>query len=211
MKHERALLLPPLYAIIDSTSLGERSPADAARAVVAGGGRLIQLRMKDRSSAEILAVAEELRTITSRAGAKLVINDRVDLALAVGADAVHLGADDLPVEVARRLLGPHVLIGRSTHSLEEAMAAVSAGADYIGFGPMFSTTTKIVNYPPQGFERLRSVRARVAIPIVAIGGITEETASAVLAAGADAAAMIGEIGRAPDIEATVRRLIRVLG
>jgi thiamine-phosphate pyrophosphorylase len=210
MADQRALLLPPLYPIIDPDALLGRSPVDAARAVVAGGGRLIQLRVKDRPSAETLAVAEALRAITSSAGAKLVINDRVDVALAVGADAVHLGADDLPVDVARRLLGPHVLIGRSTHSLDEAIAAVSAGADYIGFGPMFSTTTKVLTYAPQGLERLRCIRARVGIPIVAIGGITQETAPAVLAAGANAAAMIGEIGRASDIEATVRRLVAAL-
>ena len=210
MKHECALLLPPLYPIIDPDALLGRSPVDAARAVITGGGRLIQLRMKDRPSAETLSVAEALRTITSSAGAKLIINDRVDIALAVGADAVHLGADDLPVDAARRLLGPHVLIGRSTHSLEEAVAAVSAGADYIGFGPMFSTTTKVLAYAPQGLERLRRVRAQVGIPIVAIGGITQETAPAVLAAGASAVAMIGEIGRASDIEATVRRLVAAL-
>ena len=211
MKHECAPLLPPLYPIIDPDALLGRSPVDAARAVITGGGRLIQLRMKDRPSAETLAVAEALRTITSSAGAKLIINDRVDMALVAGADGVHLGADDLPVEVARRILGPHILIGRSTHSLEEAVAAVSAGADYIGFGPMFSTTTKVLAYAPQGLERLRRIRALVGIPIVAIGGITQETAPAVLAAGADAVAMIGEIGRASDIEATVRRLVAVLG
>jgi len=210
MKHECAPLLPPLYPIIDPDALLGRSPVDAARAVITGGGRLIQLRMKDRPSAETLAVAEALRTITSSAGAKLIINDRVDMALAAGADGVHLGADDLPVEVARRILGPHILIGRSTHSLEEAVAAVSAGADYIGFGPMFSTTTKVLAYAPQGLERLRRIRALVGIPIVAIGGITQETAPAVLAAGADAVAMIGEIGRASDIEATVRRLVAAL-
>jgi thiamine-phosphate pyrophosphorylase len=189
----------------------ERSPEEAAHAVLRGGGRVIQLRMKDRPSAEIFAVAETLRRLTLDAEAKLIINDRVDIALAVGADVVHIGADDLPVATARRLVGPQVLIGRSTHSLEEAVAAVSAGADYIGFGPLFATTTKVVGYAPQGLERLRQIRARIGIPIVAIGGITEETASAVRAAGADATAMIGEIGKAPDIEGKVRRLVAALG
>lgn len=167
--------------------------------------------MKNRPSAEVLAVAEALRDLTSQGSATLVINDRVDIALAVGADAVHLGADDLPVEVARRLLGPRVLIGRSTHSLEEAITAASAGADYIGFGPIFPTSTKVLTDAPQGLDRLRRVRSRISIPIVAIGGITEETAPAVRAAGADATAMIGEIARASEVTEKVRRLVAALG
>jgi thiamine-phosphate pyrophosphorylase len=167
--------------------------------------------MKDRSSGEMLAAAKALRSITQQAGATLIINDRVDIALAAAADGVHLGAEDLPIEDARRLVGPAMLLGRSTHSLDEAVAAVSAGADYVGFGPIFPTLTKALPHAPQGLDRLRDVCARIAVPIVAIGGITDATAPAVRAAGASATAMISELARAPDIEEKVRRLLTVLG
>jgi thiamine-phosphate pyrophosphorylase len=200
----------PLYAIIDAGTHGADACVDTARAVLAAGGRLIQLRMKDTPPRDVLAAAAALRTSTATAGATLIINDRVDVALASNADGVHLGAEDLPIETARRLLGPDAVIGRSTHSLDEARAAAAAGADYIGFGPMYPTTTKIVAGGPQGIDRLRAVRAEVAVPIVAIGGIDEARAPAVRAAGADAVAMIGELARATDVEATVRRILSAL-
>ncbi len=201
----------PLYAIIDPDALAAHGYQATATAILAGGGRLIQLRMKHRPCGEIMAAAVWLRTLTARTGAWLVINDRVDVALAVGADAVHLGAEDLPVAAARRVAAGRLIIGRSTHRLEEARAAVAAGADYVAFGPLFATTTKVVAAAPQGLDRLREIRAHVDVPIVAIGGITEATAPAVRAAGADAVAMIGEIASAADIAAKVRALLRTLG
>jgi thiamine-phosphate pyrophosphorylase len=200
----------PLYAILDPDALAPVEYRAAAAAVLAGGGRLLQLRMKHRSCAEIMDAAGWLRTLTARVGAWLVINDRVDVALAVAADGVHLGAEDLPVAAARRLTAGRLIIGRSTHSLAEARAAVAAGADYVAFGPLFATTTKLVAAAPQGLDRLRELRGCVDVPIVAIGGITEATATAVRVAGADAAAMIGEIAGAADIAAKVRRLLRAL-
>jgi thiamine-phosphate pyrophosphorylase len=205
------MLPSPLYAIVDPDALAAGGYQAASAAILAGGGRLIQLRMKHRPCGEIMAAAVWLRTLTARTGAWLVINDRVDVALTVGADAVHLGAEDLPVAAARRVAAGRLIIGRSTHSLEEARAAVAAGADYVAFGPLFATTTKLVAAPPQGLDRLREIRAHVDVPIVAIGGITEATASAVRTAGADAAAMIGEIASAADIAAKVRSLLRALG
>jgi thiamine-phosphate diphosphorylase len=200
----------PLYAIIDPDALAGVGYRAAAAAILAGGGRLVQLRMKHRSCGEMMDAAAWLRALTTRAGAWLVINDRVDVALAVGADGVHLGAEDLPVAAARRVAAGRFIIGRSTHSLEEARAAVAAGADYVAFGPLFPTTTKVVAAAPQGLDRLRELRGCVGVPIVAIGGITEATAPAVRAAGADAAAMIGEIAGAADIAAKVQRLLRAL-
>jgi thiamine-phosphate diphosphorylase len=196
-----------LYPIVDPDALGDRGCVDTTAAILAGGARLVQLRIKNRPVREILATAEALRRLTADAGAMLVINDRVDVALAVGADAVHLGDDDLPIAVVRIIAGHHLLIGRSTHSLADARAASAAGADYIGFGPMFPTTTKMVAAPPQGLARLRTIRAAVDVPVVAIGGITETRARAVLEAGADAVAMIGELATASDITAKVRRVL----
>lgn len=204
------LLRSPLYAIIDPDALTTCDCAAAAAAVLAGGGRVIQLRMKNRPCRELMSTAATLRRLTTDAGASLVINDRVDVGLAVAADGVHLGDEDLPLEEARAVARGRLVIGRSTHSLDEARAAAAAGADYIGFGPMFPTATKHVGTPPQGLERLRQVRAAVDIPVVAIGGITETTATAVLNAGADAIAMIGELARAGDIAAKVRRLLTAL-
>jgi len=207
-----ARVLPsPLYAIVDPDALATRGCADAAAAMLAGGARVVQLRMKNRTVREILATAEALRRLTADANAMLVINDRIDVALAVAADAVHLGDDDLPVAAARAIAGTRLLIGRSTHSLDDARAASAAGVDYIGFGPLFATTTKIVTAAPQGLERLRTIRDAVTVPIVAIGGITEDRVRDVLQAGADAVAMIGDLAAARDITAKVRRVLEAIG
>jgi thiamine-phosphate pyrophosphorylase len=135
------------------------------------------------------------------------VNDRPDVAAAVDADGVHLGQDDVPVVVARRLLGTQRLVGVSTHDVDEARAAVTAGADYIGVGPVFATTSKLRPLAPRGLDLLRAVRATVECPCVAIGGITADTAASVLAAGADAVAVIAALARATDPAAAVRAII----
>ena len=200
-----------LYAIVDPSAT-DGHPVDAvARGILAGGARLLQLRMKDAPTAVLLDVSRALRELTRTARATFVVNDRPDVALAVGADGVHLGADDLPVASARRLLGPRALIGFSTHDIEEAaVVAATQPVSYIAFGPIFPTTTKEMPHAPQGLARLRELRARVSLPIVAIGGISEATAPAVRAAGADAVAMIGELARAPDVAALVTRLLQTI-
>ncbi len=200
-----------LYAIVDPDASGSRSVDAVAREVLAGGGRLLQLRMKGCGSGAILAVAAALRELTRQAGAALVVNDRPDIAMAVGADGVHLGTEDLPVAAARRLLGPSALIGYSTHSVEEAVDVAEVGlVDYVAFGPVFPTVTKLLPHTAQGLERLRAVRRRVRLPLVAIGGITADTAAAARAAGADAVAMIGALARAPDVVVLVQRLLAAL-
>jgi thiamine-phosphate pyrophosphorylase len=139
----------------------------------------------------------------------LIINDRPDIARLVDAAGVHLGQEDVPVAAARRVLGPDKIIGFSTHNVTQAEAAARESiADYIGFGPIYPTRSKERPDPVQGIDGLRQIRARVALPIVAIGGITAAAMSEVLAAGADAVAMIGEIVHAQDIEAKVRELCR---
>jgi thiamine-phosphate diphosphorylase len=195
--------LPSLYAIVDPLDTG-RSPVALAEALLAGGARLLQLRLKGASAANVLAAARAIRPRARAVGALFLVNDRPDIARAVDADGVHLGQDDLPVAAAREVLGPGALIGVSTHDLDEARAAVAAGADYLGVGPVYTTTSKADPLRPRGLDLVRAVRAAVERPLVAIGGITPETAATVRAAGADAVAMIAALVCAPDPAAAVR-------
>jgi thiamine-phosphate pyrophosphorylase len=162
---------------------------------------MIQLRDKRGDLRGLLPQARAIQTLCRAHGALFIVNDRLDLALAVGADGAHVGQDDLPAGAARRLLGPGRILGVSTHDRAQAEAARGAGADYIGFGPMFPTGTKDTGYTPRGLAGLREVRAAVGLPILAIGGITLETAAEVIAAGATAPAVISAIVAAPDIAA----------
>ena len=201
--------LPPLYAIVDPLDTG-RDPVDLAVAFLAGGARLLQLRLKAASARELFAAAETIALRARAVGALFLVNDRPDVARAVDADGVHLGQDDLPVEAARRVLGKGRLIGVSTHSLEEARAAAAAGADYVGVGPVHATTSKSKALPPCGLGLVRAVRAAVRCPLVAIGGITPETAAETRAAGADAVAMIGALVRVSDPARAVREVLACL-
>ena len=169
-----------LYALI-SSHLCKGSVREIARAAIAGGADAIQLREKGIPDAQVLAVAAEMRELCDETGKFFLMNDRVDIAAIVGADGVHLGQGDLPIAEVRRLLRPGAVIGRSTHSLEQAKAAVNEGADYVSVGPMFPTTTK--DRPPVGLGLLTEAAGAVTLPIVAIGGITAENAAQVVAAG----------------------------
>ena len=204
------LRLPVLYAIVDPLDTG-RTPADLACAYLAGGARLLQLRLKGVSSRALYSEAVRIRAMTRDAGALFVVNDRPDVAAAVEADGVHLGQDDVPVAVARAVLGPDRFIGVSTHDADEARAALDAGADYLGVGPVYDTTSKVGALPARGFELVRAVRALTDRPLVAIGGIDATSARAVRDAGADAIAMIGALARAADPAAAVRAVIDALG
>ncbi len=148
-----------------------------------------------------------LARLLRSAGAVFILNDHADIAVAVDADGVHLGQDDLPIEYARKLLGPKKLIGISTHSQEQARAAQMSGADYIGFGPVFPTLTKDAG-PVQGIEKLRTVCQRVTISVLAIGGISRKNVNAVLRSGADGVAVVSEILTATDITSASREMIR---
>lgn len=198
-----------LYPIADTLGDPRLSYSALSVAIARAGAPLLQLRAKHLATAQLVAVARELRAITARYSMLLIINDRADIAKLVDADGVHLGQDDLPAPCAREILGPDKIIGVSTHNVAQAEAAARAGvADYIGFGPLFPTTSKERPDPVQGLAGLRMLRHRVALPIVAIGGITAGTMHAVLEAGADAVAMIGEIVRADDVETKVASLLR---
>jgi len=202
--------LPALYAIVDPLDT-RRPPTALAAALLAGGARLLQLRLKPVISRELLAAAEAIRPLAHAAGALFLVNDRPDIAHAVEADGVHLGQEDLPVAAARRILGPGRIVGVSTHDVDQARAAATAGADYVAVGPIYATTSKEHPLTPRGLELVRAVRAVVPCPIVAIGGITAETAPAVRAAGADAVAMIGALVRAADPAAAVRAVLARIG
>ena len=194
----RRLQPPPLYAILDPEQIRSRAPDTVLLELLEGGIRLLQLRAKAMSAAEFLQLAHAARALTRSYACRLIVNDRVDVALACAADGVHLGQEDLPLHAARRLMGDKI-IGVSTHEVEQAREAERGGADYIGFGPMFGTTTKETGYSARGLEMLRQVREAVSLPIVAIGGITEGSVNAVWQAGADSAAIISDLLGTDDI------------
>ena len=241
-----------LYAIVDTAQTGGRPLVSVIDAMLAGGVSVLQLRVKDRPADEFLRLALTARERTTRAGCLFIVNDRVDIALAARADGVHLGQDDLPLEAARPLVG-EMLIGISTHSLEQAEAAERGGTPVpkgdglnlgnypvacwrrlairrgitadteivtwnswsrrlsdrtqIGFGPMFPTRTKETGYGSRGVAMLESVRRRVGIPIVAIGGITADNVARTWNSGADAAAMISYLTQSDDITARVKEIL----
>ncbi len=179
---------------------------EAVRLALKGGVRAIQLREKDLPIRELLVLAQELRTITSDFKARLFINDRVDVAVAVEADGVHLAHDSMPSEAARRIVGGRMLVGVSTHTLAEASAAEKEGADFITFGPIFATPSKLRYGAPAGIEALKAVKQKTAIPVFGLGGIKREDVQAVMHAGADGIAMISAIFGAEDIESKARQI-----
>ncbi|RME06543.1 MAG: thiamine phosphate synthase [Deltaproteobacteria bacterium] len=195
-----------IYPIIDMSRLGDEEIPPFVAALVAGGARIVQLRNKGPDSARFLAMARRLRPLTRRHGVRLVVNDRVDIAVLSEADGVHLGQRDLPIEAARRILGEGRLVGLSTHDEAEAREAERKGADYIGFGPIYPTRTKRDTAPVQGCERLSRIASLVSIPVVAIGGILPERVPEVLGAGAHAAAMISGLLTEGDVARHFRRM-----
>lgn len=192
------------YAMVDPS--GGHEPVRLAQTILDAGARIMQLRLKHAPSKDFLAAARAIAGLCRTRGALLIVNDRVDIAMLSGADGVHLGQEDLPLEAARRIAGPRLLIGISTHSLEQARTAQDGGADYIGFGPIYPGGLKN-SRAGMGLDMLGAVRAAVTIPIVAIGGITEARAKETLAAGADAVAIITDVVNAPEVGAKVRSIL----
>ena len=206
MSAPHRLDFPPLYAILDTEQTKSRSPDVVLRTLLNSDVKVLQLRAKVMSPREFLQLARETRALTQSYGCRFIVNDRVDIALASDADGVHLGQEDLPLHAARKLIGQKI-IGISTHDLEQAREAEHCGADYIGFGPMFGTTTKETGYSTRGAHMLREVREAVSLPIVAIGGITEANVAQVWRAGADSAAIISDILGSNDIASKVKRIL----
>lgn len=197
-----------LYVIIDGRFTRGRGCLKTAEAAIWGGARVIQLREKELPFAEALGVALEIRKLTQEHGVAFIINDDARLALECGADGLHIGQDDMPLADARALLGSGRIIGISTHSLKEALAAQDGGADYIGFGPMYRTATKDSG-TPNGPEGLAAIRDRIRIPIAAIGGITARNAGDIIRAGADALAVITAVTGADDMAAAAAEIYSV--
>jgi thiamine-phosphate pyrophosphorylase len=185
--------LPKLYPITDRRLSGLSHAEQVAR-LIDGGATFIQLREKHLGPREFYVEAEEALRVARARGVKLIINDRADIALALGADGVHLGQDDMPPEAARSLLGGGAVVGFSTHGVEQAIAAARLPVDYIAVGPIFKTASKENPDPVVGLEGLRRVREAVGrLPLVAIGGVTRENVPSVLDAGADSVAVISAL------------------
>ena len=203
--------LPKIYPLTD-VGLTGLTHAEQVRRLAKGGATLIQLRDKTSGAREFLESARAAVIAAGECGVKLIINDRADIAVAVGADGVHLGQDDLPVSAARELLGTKAIIGLSTHSLSQAEAATKLAIDYLALGPVFSTSTKNDTAPELGLTGLTEVRNRIAeFPLVAIGGITVDRALEVLHAGANSLAVISALLRNPDqITAQTTRLLHLV-
>lgn len=199
--------LPRVYALTD-VALSGLSHAEQVELLSQGGATLIQLREKQMPAREFYEQAK----LCGRRGVQLIINDRADVALAVGADGVHLGQDDMPPHAARELLGADAVIGYSTHNIEQAIAATKLPIDYLAIGPIFATTTKTDTAPVLGLEGLRAVRQAIgAFPLVAIGGITHANARQVIQAGADSVAVISAVLSDPGrIPAATRNLLQDL-
>lgn len=197
----------PIYLITDR-ALSGLSHSQIVRQAITAGIRSVQLREKQMSKKEIHREALAIRALTEKNNTTFIINDYIDIALAVNADGVHLGQEDMPVKEARKIMGKNKIIGISTHSLMQALRAQEAGADYIGFGPIFRTSTKDAGYP-KGLKALEEIRKHIKIPIVAIGGVIPENASSVLAAGADAVAVMSAILRG-NIRKNIEKVLSVI-
>lgn len=198
-----------IYGITAEEYSLDRKNTDVVREMVRGGVKIVQYREKgDKSSRKKYEECLEIRRITNGEGIVFIVNDFIDIALAVDADGIHIGQEDLPLEAVRKIAGEKI-IGISTHSREQALAAVEAGADYIGVGPIYSTFTKIHEGGPVGLEYLDFAVKNIPVPLVAIGGIKENNLEEVLKAGAKTAALVTEITGAPDIRKKVESLVRL--
>jgi len=207
----RPSALPGLYLITGAEYLSEGRPLhEAVGAALEAGVRCVQLREKGLAAADLLSLAWELRELTARFGARLLINGRADIAALCDADGVHLGTEDIPVEDARGVAAEGALVGVSTHGLDEARAAEQAGADYILLGPVFHTPSKARYGTPVGVETLRAVAASVSIPVFAVGGVCMDNIDDVMRAGACGAAVIRAVLAAPEIKKNTGELIEAI-
>lgn len=197
-----------IYLVTDNGCLQGRALIDCVREALEGGVTLVQYRAKTASSAEMYAEALQLKALCDSFNVPLIINDRLDIAMAVGAAGVHLGQDDLPCAAARKLLGEDYIIGVSAHNPAEAKAALQSGADYLGCGAVFGTATK-ADVKKLGTDGLAAICKAKGLPVVGIGGVTADNYREVRAAGADGAAIVSGILAQPDIRATVRAIAKV--
>ncbi len=197
-----------LYVITGQEFSGKRSYAEVVQACITGGAGLIQLREKHWPTAKLVETGRELRRLTREAGVLFIVNDRVDVAMAVEADGVHIGQQDMPLEIVRKMVGPDMVVGVSAGTPAEARAAERSGASYIGVGPIFPTATKKDARPPRGLQLLGEIRRATSLPIYAIGGIKVHNVASVIKAGADGAAVISAVVGADDITEAARAFVK---
>jgi thiamine-phosphate pyrophosphorylase len=195
-----------LYVITDESLSKGLTHVEIARRAIAGGADVIQLRDKRMSGEELIECAVEIRALTKKAGVLFIVNDRLEIAIASKADGVHLGQDDLPARLARPLAPQGFIIGVSAGTLDEAVQAERDGADYIGLGPVCRTGSKNDAGPVCGFDLITRVKNTVKVPVIAIGGISQDNAKEAIAAGADGLAVISAVVSQPDVTAAARRL-----
>ena len=194
-----------LYLVIGHEFTNGRSVLDVLAAAAEGGVRTVQLREKNLSGRELTLLAEKFRRKCDELGVLMLMNDHVDIALAVGADGVHLGQDDMPLEAARRI-APELILGRSTHSVEQALEAQAQGADYVNLGPVFPTRTKNTPVQPLGLEIIRNAAPKLSIPFSVMGGVKEHNIPQLYDAGARIFAMVTELTQADDVAAKARAM-----
>lgn len=199
-----------LHVLTDAAIQDRFDHVELAAMAIRGGADVIQYRRKTGSTREMIQEARRIREMTRRAGIPLIINDRVDVALAADADGVHLGTEDFPIRVARQILGPHRIIGGSGGSIEEATKDESSGADYLGCGPIYVTRTKPDAGIAAGLALMGEVSRVVGLPLIAIGGITSSNAHQVLQAGAHGIAVVAAVSASPDPEEATRELRRII-
>jgi thiamine-phosphate pyrophosphorylase len=199
-----------LYVITDEAIAGGLPHAEIARRAIAGGADVIQLREKECGCRDLSRIGRTLCEITRKTGTLFIVNDRLDVALACGADGVHLGQDDIRVGVARQIAPPGFIIGVSVGTVDEAVMAEQAGADYLALSPVFSTASKNNAGTGRGLGVLREIRRNVSVPVIAIGGINRDNVCDVIAAGADGVAVISVVVGSPDITAAARELKKLV-
>jgi thiamine-phosphate pyrophosphorylase len=206
MRQQKIERLTGLYVVIDTQILGLKGEVDAAQKAINGGAKVIQLRDKHHSKGELLAIAQKLKDLCRESNVLFIVNDHLDIALACGADGLHIGQDDFPLYVVREELPIDKVVGLSTTTLAQAQKAEAEGADYVAVGSIFPSPTK-ASATVVGLERLCQIKQAISIPVVAIGGINRENIAGIMAAGADSAAVISAVLNQRNIEAATRQLV----
>ena len=207
MRQQKIKQLTGLYVIIDTQILGLKGEVDAARKAIRGGAKVIQLRDKQHGRGELLTIAQKLKDLCHKSKTLFIVNDYLDIAIAVEADGIHIGQEDLPLPVVRKELPIDKVVGLSTTTLTQAQKAEAEGADYVAVGSIFSSPTK-ASATVVGLEGLRQIRQAISIPVVAIGGINKDNIGEVMSYGADSAAVISAVLTQKDIESATRQLVK---
>ena len=210
MKEKTENNIGRLHVLTDTDLQSRFTHLELARMAIAGGADTIQFREKSGTTREMIGIARKLKEICAKAGIPFIVNDRVDVAFAAGADGIHLGQDDFPIPMARKLLGRDVIIGGSAVTLQEAQKCLDDGADYVGFGPVFPTSSKPDASSPSGIQHMEKAIQRVPLPFIAIGGIDTHNVEEVMKAGAFGIAVISAVCCHPDPAQATRKLLKVL-